>query len=310
MSGSLADHLRTLPDEALVRLFRARPDLLIPLPGDFSVLATRAQTRLSVARVLESLDLFTLEILDAIRLLGSPVAVDALLTVTAPHVDAARTAVDKLRSLLLVHGPDTTLRPVAAVDEVCSAYPAGLGRPAAVLGDPAAAELAADPAALRRTIISAPPKARSVLEALAAGPPVGTLSDATVEKDDDSSPVRWLLNRRLLVPISDEAVELPREVGLLLRRDGAPLGQLHPEAPPLNATTRVNLDRAGAGHAIELVRMTEAVIVNLPAPILKSGGMGVRDLRRLAKAIDSDERTTALLLEVGHAAGLIGVLET
>ncbi|MFD1074012.1 helicase-associated domain-containing protein [Longispora fulva] len=318
MSMSLADHLRALPDEALAGLLRARPDLTVPLPGDLSALANRAQTRLSVARALEALDLFTLEVLDALRLLGAAPAgtathgtasLDAVLTVTAPYVTETRAAVDRLRALLLVHGPDTALRPVSVLDEVCSAYPAGLGRPAADLGDTAATELAADPAALRRTIMSAPPEARAVLDTLAAGPPVGSLTEARQDRTDDS-PVRWLLNRRLLVPISDDAVELPREVGLLLRRDEGPLGQLHPTPPVLPTRKRGGaVDQAGAGQAIEVVRLVEVLVNDLPAPILKAGGLSARDLRRVARTAAVDEGTAGLLLEVAYSAGLIGVLD-
>ncbi len=46
-----------------------------------------------------------------------------------------------------------------------------------------------------------------------------------------------------------------------------------------------------------------------PAPVLRSGGLGVRDLRRLARATGLDEPTTALLLEVAYAAGLTGEVE-
>ena len=37
-------------------LIRLRPDLVVPPPADFSALAIRAQSRLSVARALDGLD--------------------------------------------------------------------------------------------------------------------------------------------------------------------------------------------------------------------------------------------------------------
>src|SRR5205814_873457 len=43
-----------------------------------------------------------------------------------------------------------------------------------------------------------------------------------------------------------------------------------------------------------------------PAGVLRSGGLGVRELRRLSRAVGLDEPTAALLLEVGYAAGLLG----
>src|SRR5206468_1637419 len=121
-----------------------------------------------------------LEILDALRLsrVDDRTDLDAVLALTAaghpaPDPGAVRAAVEKLRALLLVYGPDDELRIVPGVDEVTSTYPAGLGRPAADL-DPAAQALCADAAGLRRTVLAAPPPARAVLDRLAAGPPVGS----------------------------------------------------------------------------------------------------------------------------------------
>src|SRR5439155_2411053 len=174
------------------------------------------------------LDRFTLEILDALRMsrVDDRIDLDAVLALTAaghpaPDPGAVRAAVDRLRELLLVYGPEDELRVVPGVDEVTSPYPYGLGCPATEL-DPAAAALCADAAGLRRTVLAAPPPARAVLDRLAAGPPTGsTAAGATTDPD---SPVGWLVDRHLLVAITENTVELPREVGMLLRREGGPLG--------------------------------------------------------------------------------------
>src|SRR5437868_6158576 len=67
MPTSLADHLRALSDDELTALIRLRPDLVVPPPADLSALAHRAQSRVSLARALDGLDRFTLEVLDALR---------------------------------------------------------------------------------------------------------------------------------------------------------------------------------------------------------------------------------------------------
>ncbi|SCL37384.1 Helicase conserved C-terminal domain-containing protein [Micromonospora pallida] len=343
MATSLADHLRTLGDEALAALLARRPDLVVPVPADLSALAARAQSRVSVARALDGLDHFTLQILDAARLTRGPgggTSVEAVLAMATagprpPAPTAIRAALLRLRELFLLYGPEHDLHVVASVDEV-SAYPAGLGRPAAEL-DPATAALCADPAKLRRTLLAAPPSARAILDRLAAGPPVGTVApgalrapasggedivpaDPTNGGPPTGSPVRWLVDHRLLVPISGAesggagAVELPREIGLLLRRETGPLGPLRTEPPAVTAASRDPkvVDNAGAGQTMEVVRHTETLLEALaadPAAVLKTGGIGVRDLRRLAKVTGLDETTTALLLETAHAAGLIGELD-
>ena len=68
MATNFVDQLRALSDEALGALIVLRPDLVVPVPSDVSALAVRAQARGSVARCLDTLDEFTLQILDAARL--------------------------------------------------------------------------------------------------------------------------------------------------------------------------------------------------------------------------------------------------
>ncbi|WP_213455262.1 helicase-associated domain-containing protein, partial [Rhizomonospora bruguierae] len=158
--------------------------------------------------------------------------------------------------------------------------------------------------------------ARAVLDRLAAGPPVGTVAPGGPPAD---SPVRWLVDNGLLVALpaaagGAETVELPREVGLLLRREAGPLGPIQPR-PPVVETATVEpkaADSAGAGQAMEAVRWTEGLLEALgaePAPVLRSGGLGVRDLRRLARTAGVAEPAAALLLEACVAAGLLGEAE-
>jgi hypothetical protein len=316
---TLTDVLRDLTDDGLVALLRLRPDLVVPAPADLSVLAARAQSRISVVRALDRLDRFHLELLDALRLTRDPegrTSIDEVLAIAAAPpggggAPRVRAAVRQLHVLLLVYGSDDALRVVATVDEVLGPYPAGLGRPAGELA-PGTADLVADPARLRRTLLTAPPAARAVLERLATSGPVGTARQT--DPDDLESPVGWLISHGLLVATGPTSVELPREVGWLLRRETGPLGTLHPEPPPptsepVNPTAA---DAAGAGQAMEVVRHTEALLEALaadPAPVLRTGGMGVRDLRRLARAAGVAESTAALLFETAWAAGLVGVVE-
>lgn len=316
MTSKLSEHLRALPDDGLGALLQLRPDLVVPVPADFSALAARAQGRVSIARALDGLDRFTLEVLDGLRFVrgdGGSASVETLLTLAAEAgVDPGRvrTALDRLRARFLVYGADGVLDLPKAVDELTSPYPVGLGRPAEDL-DAEAGELVADAAGLRRTLLSAPPEARAVLDRLAVGPPVGTVSPAAL-RSGSPSPVRWLVEHRLLVAIADDMVELPREVGIVLRRETGPLGHLHPDPPEIDAPLRPGADSAGAGQALEAVRHLDALLQSLaetPAPVLRSFGLGVRDLRRLARATGITEAVATLLLEIAYAAGLLTYTE-
>ncbi|MFG1920694.1 helicase-associated domain-containing protein [Cryptosporangium sp. NPDC048952] len=342
-TANLADHYRALTDEQLERLFAARPDLAVPVPSDFSVLAQRAHSRMSVARALDHLDRFHLEVLDALRLVVGPdhradreEALDLLRH--APEFSARR-ALDHLVTLGLAW-PDgeTTLRLPSTLEEVASRYTAGLGRPIAGLihderSDDLAPVLAAlhlpsvpqpeatamisdafgDPVRLKTLLDACPPEAVALLERLAGGGnPVGAVREVRRPTDpsDADTPLRWLLVHGLLVPLDASTVELPREVGLALRGD-QPFGPVHPTEPaptPTATVTKDRIDGTAAGQVLEVLRQTASLLdgcADDPPPVLKAGGLGVRELRRLARAAGVDEPTAALLLEVAHEAGLL-----
>src|SRR5919107_475354 len=150
-----------------------------------------------------------------------------------------------------------------------------------------------------------PGEERDVLERLAGDRPVGHLPDTD---GPGSSPARRLLQRGLLARIDALNVELPREIGLQLR-GSLPYGppRLRPEPVVVERDPAV-VDRQAAGAAMEVIgRVGEllALLEEEPAGLLRSGGVAVRDRKRLAKALSVSEADAGWLLELAFCAGLI-----
>ena len=303
---SLADWLREQSETMLVELLRARPDLAIPAPADSTVLATRAGTRASVARACDGLDAFTLAVLDALVLSDAdraPVAPVALVRLLGEGIDptAVDVAIARLRAQAIAwDGGPEVISIAPAAREVAGAYPAGLGPSAPLLEGVDLAPLLA----------GLGDKARRLLDTLAEGPPIGKTRDASsVIPAQGRTPVQELLAAGLLVRRDAETVELPRQVGIVLR--GAhPLGLVSAgePAPELRGVNSSTVDSTGAGEAAEFSRHMEGLLTlwsHEPPPVLRSGGLGVREQRRLAKELDVDELHANLLAELAHGAGLV-----
>ncbi|WP_424184084.1 helicase-associated domain-containing protein [Actinokineospora sp. G85] len=313
MSGTtLTDWLRARDDEELAALLRARPDLATPRPADTSVLATRAGTRASVARAAEGLDTLTLAVLDALLAADAdraPVPLSRVVGHLPPGVTAEQVggAVAKMRAVALAWGPDDAVALPPAAREA--------GSPAAGLGRPAPGLDGVDVAGL---LAGLPDDERKVLDTLAASRPIGRTKDAAVvlPLDKAVTPIQRLLARGLLVRLDAETVELPGQVGAALRGTPAPPPRtVSVTEPALRTSTRkvALIDSTAAGAALELVRHTETLIRLWsadPPPVLKSGGLGVRDLKKVAKAVELSDRDTTVLVEVAVAASLVADSET
>ncbi|GAB7193568.1 helicase-associated domain-containing protein [Kineococcus sp. NUM-3379] len=331
---TLAEELRARDDTALAALLRARPDLAVPLPASTTALATRATGRTSVARALDALDAPTLQVAEVLAVLPEPVTAAAV-----SRTWGARAApfLAVLRERALLWGTDRRLHLVSAVRDVLGPHPAGLGPPLAEAlgrrspqrlaelledlglpgaGDPdtALAALAAhlgDPATVGALLDSAPEGARTVLERLTWGPPVGAVTHAerSVRAATSTGPLDWLLAHGLLAVAGAGTVVLPREVGLVLRG-----GHVHrspatsPPALPAREQPAARVAATAAGAAADAVRLLEALGQlwgEGPPPVLRAGGLGVRELKRAATSLEVDESTAALVVELARTAGLV-----
>lgn len=333
----MADWLRSRDDAWLAQLITLRPDAAYPAPHDMSTLASRLSVRMSVARALDELTAWEVQVLDGLMLGPQPGTAAAVKANCAgARIADVRRAAERLRDLALIWGEDDAINVPAPVRDAANRHIAGLGRPAAELfdayradslrvvlhnldlpyaGQPMATGLISDRLrsgdVLTDLLQRAPSSAVEILRRLDGGTPVGDLrnADRLLEVTDDMPPVRWLTSHGLLASVGASSVELPREVGLHLR-GATPLGPARADPPVVETSTLSADDVNGtaATHAQDAVRrMTRLleVIGELEPRVLRTGGLGSREAKKVAKLLDLEPSDSNLLLHVAQQAGLL-----
>ncbi|WP_326659119.1 helicase C-terminal domain-containing protein [Streptomyces sp. NBC_00385] len=331
---TLAEALRARDDESLAGLLRARPDLLTPVPGDITQLATRAGTRASVVRALEHLDRFALQTAEALAVAPDPAPYDILLGLLTgdgrddgEHRDDAGAAIvaalpgalGTLREQALVWGENDRLRLVRTARELLSPSPqhpspTGLG--------PTVSEATAgmSPGRLQEILNEAglpathdPVSAVGALSALFTDRTrMGELLDtAPVEAlsvldrlvwgppygevtPNPTPPVKWLRDRGLLLPVSTRTVVLPREAALHLRA-----GRAHrvPEPRPPALATVAERDP----QAVDSAAAGQAFLaVSTVEELLKSWNGGGPAILRAGGLSVRELKKTAATLDVSE----------
>lgn len=302
-TDELAAALAGRSDPELASLLRDRPDLAAPAPSSLTALAARAGSRPSVDRALATLDTVGFAVAEAVVALAPlphpPAVGDAV------GLDAAP-VLERLAALALVVDGD----PLPAVVEALGPHPAGLGPTLAELdavapAGPGAAPAPTTPEALAAVLDGAPAAAVGTLGALTWGPPVGSVSGEGILPDGAA----WLVAAGVLRRVTPTQLVLPREVALVARA-----GRTHrePPAPPDLAEVRrlgvAAVDAEGARRAEEVVRLVDLLLLtwqDTPATVLRAGGIGVRELRRTASALEVAEPEAAFVVELAAMAGLL-----
>ena len=339
---TLADQLRGWSDEELTRLLRERPDLASPAPQDSAQLASRAGTRASALRAVDRLTHLELTVLDAAVSGGTSVSVERVRSLVNATQESVDGALARLRTLALLWGTDDELRPLSVLPEVLGTTVSGLGASARTLlgsyGPTRVAALARDlgatPSGDRHTDIEAvtahlsdpdqvrtlaaevDDRARAILEHLEREAKDGSVesTERTVGRHEAAGPVDQLLSRGLLLARDRRHVAVPREVAVGLRggRTTREPADLVPELATSSREASL-VDRAAAGAAFELVRHVELMLEHWgtePPAALRTGGLGVRELRAVAELLHVDERVAALHVELAAEAGLVAVGST
>jgi len=288
---SFSDYLRSVDDAALLELFTARPDLVTPVPPDIASLAVRACSAPSLARVIDSLNQWQFQVLEAAASLNEPFLEKSVIALTEKE---AKGALEHLVMVGLVYPSDDGMRLPTQLREVIGTEPAGLG-----------------PASMAKLKLSelddAPADAKKVLERLVWGPPRGSVGDIK----NPGPGVNWLLEKKFLVPLDQRTVILPREVAIALRG-----GKIHKERfikqPSLSGAKRIEqqINLAAIANVSTALRWVEELLnfwADEPADALRAGGLGVRDLKIISTHLGVDESCTAFVAELAYLASLISI---
>ena len=288
---SFSDYLRSVDDAALISLFSARPDLVTPVPPDIASLAVRACSAPSLARAIDSLNKWQLQVLEAVVNVNEPFSEKAIASLTDKQ---AASALEHLIKVGLVYPSDDGLRVPTQLREVLGAEPAGLG-----------------PASMVKLKLSeleqAPQDSKKILERLMWGPPRGSVGDIK----NPGPGVAWLLERKFFVALDQRTVILPREVAIELR--GKKIHkELCAQAPELKGAKREKkqVDLAAIANVSTVLRWVEELLnfwAEEPADALRAGGLGVRDLKTLSTHLGVDDACTAFIAELAYLTSLISI---
>ena len=286
---TFADELRARSDEDLASLFQYRPDLLSPVPNDFSSLAARASSTPSLVRALDCLNLWHYQIIEAACLLPEPFKKSELMLITS---EETAFALDYLWQMGLLYKEGNNFRTLTNLKLLFGNEPAGLG-----------------PVSVGKVDFSKlrdiPKASADVLTKLTWGPPRGAITN--IKKP--GSAIGWLLENNILVALDSHTVALPREFGIKLRG-----GKIHKElitkAGDLvgKKIEQKQIDLAAIANISTILRWCEELLHNLsdePPTALRNGGIGVRDLKRIAEHLGVDEVCAGFVAELCYLGGLV-----
>jgi hypothetical protein len=328
MASTLTRWLATLRHDELAALLARRPETLAgPAPRHLGEVAGRLQSRAGVAVAFQALTLPAVQVLEVVQAFGCANRGE----VTGVLGDAAVPVIDGLAGWALLWEYQGGLHVPGELASILR-YPLGLGPVAArLLGQRSATNLRVicatvglpdhlrksellrelagyyrDGERLRALVAQAPEPTRALLGELAVdGPLLVAEHSAHLPQAPE---VAWAIERGLLVPDGWQYVTMPGEVAIALRGpDWRPPFAPHPPRPDL-----VQLDPAAvAGEAAAAASATldgvAALLAAGPVTLLKSGGVGTREQRRLGRQLGVDEATIRFWLELAYQGHLLGI---
>ena len=138
-------------------------------------------------------------------------------------------------------------------------------------------------------------------------PPRGHLPDSRVK----GGPIDWLLDHHLLIPVDPKTVALPLQLGIHLR-GGKVFKEIFETQPPLTGPERKSevVDRAAIAAIANILRLTQELLnfwAEETPNVIQSGGIGVRDLKKVAEHLDIEIAFAAFIIELCYITGLLGM---
>ncbi|MFC4014909.1 helicase-associated domain-containing protein [Nonomuraea purpurea] len=335
MEDHLLGWLRTLEEDRLGRILANRPDAIAaPWPRRLDTLAQRLGNGFAVMETLRRLPLPCLQLAEAALAMNRPTATGLADFLDLPPEHVAPWLEHLYDHALAWPGDDGLLHLAEGVARWWAA-PLGLGEPidhhlntwtisndalralARGLGLPAGGhkrrtisrviEVLSDAGRVESLLGNAPEGTRALLDRFAWDGPVLDVDGGRFVTP--GTPEKWCADHGLLFRPNWHVAEIPREVALG-RRGPSYHPPFRPAAPevatiPVDPEEVDHLMTLAAPHVVERCAALLDNTSKTPLPLLKTGGVGVREVRRVAKETGCDEDETRLLLEVCTVARLL-----
>ncbi|MGN9845029.1 helicase-associated domain-containing protein [Nonomuraea sp. H19] len=335
MEDHLLGWLRTLDEDRLARILANRPDAIAaPWPRRLDTLAQRLGNGFAVMETLQRLPLPCLQLAEAALALSGPTAERLAAFAGVPADDVTPWLEHLYEHALAWPGDDGVIHLAEGVARWWAA-PLGLGEPlghylnswtishdalralARNLGLPAqgnkrrmvtrVTEVLGAADRVKALLRSAPDGTVALLDRFSwEGPALPVDGGRFVTH---GTPEKWCADHGLLFRPSWHVAEIPREVAICLRGPGyhPPFQPVAPEVAtiPVDPEEVDHLMTLAAPHVVERCAALLDNASKTPLPLLKTGGVGVREIRRVAKETGCDEDETRLLLEICAVARLL-----
>ncbi len=336
--------LRKMGAERLAAMLARRPDLARPEPTDLAALATRMVRPEGVIDAFARMPLPTVQVAEAAAAMGGAADRTTLLNMIGRHDEATAAAVDRALDQLVEHGlavPDGDIHVLTPAAVIIFPDPLRMGAPVHLyldhlpldrlrtiadrlgVGLPGKGREAAlrtlvgalsETERVRKLVDAAPKRLGEALRALALeGGFIRVPTYGRYGIPQSHPELDWATARCLLVPAYGEDFELvmPAEVAVALRGPEyqVPFDPAEPYLPRA-AVDQASVARDCAAAAASLLRVAARLLDEAAADTLaglRTGGVGVRELKRIAKAAGCDVGQVRLALALAHAAGLLAL---